>query len=630
MLYDSDDYRVASILMNLGIVHGELGKVAEKGDLCERALKIFEKRYGPNHHEVANTLVNLGTAYGAIGEVHRQLKSYERALKIFKGDYNLDHYKIAGILMNLGNTYGDLGNVCQKRVLCEHALEIFEEHYDPDHYQVAMILMNLGNAYGDLGDVRRKQDLLERALKIDEAHYGPDHYQVAMTLVSLGNACGSLGDAVKQRDLCKRALEIQEAYYGADHYQVGLTLENLGNAYGSLGDVHQQQKLLERALQIEEAHYGPDHSGLVTILANLSFVYVKLAKQSLALQTAQRACSILVNHSVYGIKHPKTREIAQAIQSKCDFSLSELHSSFVSAWNDETATQLYRKAGLCLVQGKVDEAVKLYKSASSRSGDSNILILHHLASAYHIRSRQKRDPNDWLEANRTFKKAIKQIASPANTYVEYAQFLYLKGLEQPEKTLFEQAVTQLLDSLVAEEEGDLLYSGVEQETISPCLCSLLVIPEGTFEVRPKLLARYLLVSCYCHLNQLSEAQIALEALEKAVSTQSTNVTQILLSTAKTECTVLRGTSSLSEEKVGSAAINESKSSAFDKDISLKRERDEGSEEKSSPLTSPASSSLFVSGMQQHNGTSHAVPVLALEIDPADSQMSDPTNVDLSG
>ena len=74
-----------------------------------------------------------------------------------------------------------------------------------------------------------------------------------------------------------------------------------------------------------------------------------------------------------------------------------------------------------------------------------------------------------------FKRAVKQVTLLASTqYSEYAQFLYLKGLEQPEKTLFEQAVTQLLEALVAEEEGDLFYGWIQRETISPCLRSLLV------------------------------------------------------------------------------------------------------------------------------------------------------------
>ena len=71
------------------------------------------------------------------------------------------------------------------------------------------------------------------------------------------------------------------------------------------------------------------------------------------------------------------------------------------------------------------------------------------------------------------------------------------------------------------------------------------------KLRPRLLARYLLVSCYCHLNELQKAHTVLGYLEKAVGMQPTTVNTCLLAAAKTEYAAcqqkLRGTGKLSEE-----------------------------------------------------------------------------------
>jgi hypothetical protein len=46
---------VAITLMSLGVAYGNLGEVAKKRDLLERALAIQEAYYGPNHFQLAAT-----------------------------------------------------------------------------------------------------------------------------------------------------------------------------------------------------------------------------------------------------------------------------------------------------------------------------------------------------------------------------------------------------------------------------------------------------------------------------------------------------------------------------------------------------------------------------------------------
>ena len=537
---------MARILVNLGTACGARGDAGKQRDLCERALGILEVHYGPDHTEVAIALANLGTAYGDLGNPHKQRDLLEGALKIKEKHYGHDHYELATTLTNLGNAYGDLGDPHKQRDLLQRALKIEEAYYGPHQYHVGVTLANLSNAYGALGDMLQKRNLLERALKILEAHYGPNHPKVAIVLVNLGTAYGTLGDRTKQRDLLEYALKIQEAYYGLNHYHVALTLTNLGTAYGALGDPFKQRDLLERALKIKEAYYALDHSELVITLTNLAITYSQLRQRPSALKMAQRVYYILLKDPLYGTNHPQTKQIIQLLCFACGFVLTDLQSSCVSVENDDeevktSATNhkmpiagifnLYQRAGSCLAQGNIDEAIKLYEAALSAPMGS--IVLHNLACAYHVRHRQKQDKNDWLQAYKLFNQAI-QLNPQLNTYVEYAQFLYLKGLEQPEKDLIKKSIAQLIEVSSAEEDEDLSYSWTERETVITCLRSFLATPADSFEISSQLIARYLLVSCYCHLNQQLKAQAALEELEVIVKTQMTEIAKRLLAVAKAE------------------------------------------------------------------------------------------------
>eukprot|EP00971_Amphidinium_carterae_P276034 5477545-Amphidinium_carterae.1 len=75
------------MLMNLGNAYGQLGDASKKRDYLERALRIEEAHYSPDHPEVAITLTNLGNAYGQLGDVLKKRDYLERALRILEAHY---------------------------------------------------------------------------------------------------------------------------------------------------------------------------------------------------------------------------------------------------------------------------------------------------------------------------------------------------------------------------------------------------------------------------------------------------------------------------------------------------------------------------------------------------------------
>ena len=79
-----------------GISNGLLGKT-----YLERALKINETHYGPDHPSTGITLTNLGNAYGSLGDYAKAVEYTKQAYTIFKKFYGDSHGYTKLALRNL-------------------------------------------------------------------------------------------------------------------------------------------------------------------------------------------------------------------------------------------------------------------------------------------------------------------------------------------------------------------------------------------------------------------------------------------------------------------------------------------------------------------------------------------------
>ncbi len=161
------------LLNEVGLYLKTRGEFDEAKTALQRALKIDEKVYGPDHPNVAIDVNNLGSVLKDLGELQEARKCFERALKIDEKVYGPDHPIVAIDVNNLGMVLQDLGELQEARKCFERALKIDEKVYGPDHPDVAIDVNNLGSVLQDLGELQEARKCFERALKIDEKVYGP-------------------------------------------------------------------------------------------------------------------------------------------------------------------------------------------------------------------------------------------------------------------------------------------------------------------------------------------------------------------------------------------------------------------------------------------------------------------------
>jgi tetratricopeptide (TPR) repeat protein len=289
------------------------GEFAEARATLERALKIDEQVYGPDHPDVARDVNNLGLVLHDQGNLEDARKCYERALKINELVYGPDHPSVARDVNNLGSVLKDLGDLQEARKCYERGLKIDEQVYGPDHPNVAMRVNNLGMALKDLGDLEGARKYLERALKIDELAYGPDHPNIARDANNLGTVLSAQDDLEGAIKCFERAHKIDEQVYGPDHFNVAINANNIGMVLQAQGDLEGAKRYLKRALKIDEQVYGPDHPSVARDVNNIGGVLKDQGDLEGARECYKKALKIFQDR--LGEDHPSTKTVRGNLES---------------------------------------------------------------------------------------------------------------------------------------------------------------------------------------------------------------------------------------------------------------------------------------------------------------------------
>jgi Tfp pilus assembly protein PilF len=254
--YDSDDVRTWDECVKL-LPHARAAvEFAETWSLALEATSRLVNQMG---------LYFLGRAQYADAKEY-----FERALRIDEAAFGPDHPNVAIRVNNLGSVLQYLGDLASARQHFERALRIDEAVFGSNHPDVARVVNNLGKVLQDLGDLAGAQQHFERALRIGEATLGPNHPNVAIRVNNLGSVLQALGDLAGARQNFERALPIFEATLGSNHPNVAGILNNLGTLLQALGDPAGARQNFERALHICTASLGEQHPHTVLVRKNLA------------------------------------------------------------------------------------------------------------------------------------------------------------------------------------------------------------------------------------------------------------------------------------------------------------------------------------------------------------------------
>ncbi|MCB9112485.1 MAG: tetratricopeptide repeat protein [Anaerolineales bacterium] len=180
--FDEEFKNLTSFSENLAILASQTNRDADqKGNYSLFTPILFHVRSAAEYAETAE-LEPAGTLWNEIGYHVKYLAdyigakaAYERALKIDEAAFGPDHPKVAIRVNNLGSVLQALGDHAGAKAAFERALKIDEAVFGPDHPNVAIRVWWLGVMARDEGETIKAKEYLERALRIFQKSLPPEH-----------------------------------------------------------------------------------------------------------------------------------------------------------------------------------------------------------------------------------------------------------------------------------------------------------------------------------------------------------------------------------------------------------------------------------------------------------------------
>ncbi|KAI9889394.1 MAG: hypothetical protein M1814_005330 [Vezdaea aestivalis] len=359
--------------LTIGIFLSEHSKLAEAEAMYQRALKGYEKAWGPDHTSTLDTVNNLGNLYSDQGKLAEAEAMYQRALKGYEKAWGPDHTSTLDTVNNLGILYKKQGKLVAAETMYQRALKGYEKAWGPDHTSTLNTINNLGLLYSDQGKLAEAEAMYQRALKGKEKAWGPDHTSTLDTVNNLGGLYSDQGKLVAAEAMYQRALKGYEKAWGPDHTSTLDTVNNLGNLYSDQGKLAEAEAMYQRALKGYEKAWGPDHTSTLDTVNNLGILYKKQGKLVEAEAMYQRA--LKGKEKAWGPDHTSTLDTVNNLgglysdQGKlvaAEAMYQRALKGYEKAWGpDHTSTldTVNNLGNLYSDQGKLAEAETMYQRA---------------------------------------------------------------------------------------------------------------------------------------------------------------------------------------------------------------------------------------------------------------------------
>lgn len=227
----------------LGEVYNELGsyhrmrnELADAEDYYRRSLEIYAQVHGEDTERYATVLNNLALVQGAVGRRAESLETLRRSVEISEAVYG---DSAPGRIMvkraNLGNSIARLGRFAEAEPVLRKSLAEHIEVMPSDHPNLSFPMMYLADALYELGRYEEAASLAEEGIALMLSRFGPEHPFAVPFFTTLGWTRAAVGDidgAVEAFESTTRAVS---AAYGEDSDTMASTMLIIAAIYSRHG-----------------------------------------------------------------------------------------------------------------------------------------------------------------------------------------------------------------------------------------------------------------------------------------------------------------------------------------------------------------------------------------------------------
>jgi tetratricopeptide (TPR) repeat protein len=214
-------------LHSIGYLCSQLDMKATAEEMYVRALRGYEKEWGPEHTLTLNKAGNLGNLYKDQGKMVEAEEMYMRVLRGYEKTWGPEHMSTLATVNNLGNLYADQGKMAEAEEMHVRALRGYEKAWGPEHTSTLDTVNNLGVLYANQGKMAEAEEMYIRALRGKEKAWGLEHTSTLDTVNNLGVLYADQGKMVEAEEMYIRALRGYEKAMGINHPRTRRITRNL-------------------------------------------------------------------------------------------------------------------------------------------------------------------------------------------------------------------------------------------------------------------------------------------------------------------------------------------------------------------------------------------------------------------
>jgi len=298
---------------------------------------------------------------------------YRRALAMRQSELQPSPQRIASALYGLALLDRDTGRFAEAERLGKRAMA--------DGVDTALALNLLGTVIRSEGRLEEARTLLSQALNLVEASPRADSATLAGVLINLGNVDRLKGDLPSARQHFARSVELLKNT-GAGSALLPTALNGLSETARASGDLKLARSFSMQALSFLRQSVGTDHPDYATALATLAAIYVDLHNNRKARELYRNVLSI--DERSFGTAHPRVgtdlNNIAVTSAQLHDYASAEFYFRRALAGPVNTVPSAFWRANLaelCVRQSRRDEALHLYREATSILGQASSPTLRY-------------------------------------------------------------------------------------------------------------------------------------------------------------------------------------------------------------------------------------------------------------
>ncbi len=268
----------AEMFTVIGRTYERLGLNDKALPLLERALAIGRGALGSRHARVGQSLNDLGVLHREMGNLAESERLLRESLAIRRSVLGNEDKDVAVTLVELARVLKDLGRAAEAEAPAREALAIRLKVFGDEHRETATSKSELGLLLWERGDLAGAEKLLRENVETSERTLGRDHPNVGAAKASLGNLLNARGEAPAAEALLRENVRVRGAVFGETHTDYALSLPGLAGALESQGRLAEARALLERAVAIAAPQMGSDHPRVISAALDLARVRIALGQ----------------------------------------------------------------------------------------------------------------------------------------------------------------------------------------------------------------------------------------------------------------------------------------------------------------------------------------------------------------